>query len=138
MQPEIAPLKIQSNWDGKITLYLKISCSGWNFSQDIKKLIGTYNFTKSFCCVAIWIHNDLVLVRQKLKSCNNISPLAYFPLKIFRATWNCPSRKQANCIAKNNKYKITCRNYILHWLLKKLNLNQLFHKKLVLHGYFSC
>ena len=58
--------------------------------QLIKKLIGTYNFTKSFWCIVIWIHNDLVLVRQKLRNCNNMSLLAYFQLRIFRATWNCP------------------------------------------------
>ena len=56
---------------------------------------------------------------QQLRSWNNISPLAYFPLRIFRATWNCPSGKTDELrLQINNKYKTTCCNYILHWLLK--------------------
>ena len=128
MQPEIAPPKKQSNSDGKITLHLKISCSGWNFSQDIKKLIWTYNFTKSFWCVVIWIHNDLVLVRQKLRSWNNISLLAYSPLRIFRATWNCPSGKTNELrLQKNNKKKKNLLQLYFALAIKKLNQNQLFY-----------
>ena len=137
MQPEIAPLEKERNSDCKITLYKKISCSSWNFSQDIKKLIGIYNFTKSFFCIAIFNNNDLVLVFQKLKSWNKISPLAYFPLRILHATWNCPSRKTNEFrLQKKPKYTISCHSWNFEPDIKKMNQNQQFHEKLVLRCYF--
>ena len=52
----------------------------------ISKKIKCLTFSEILYC-SINLLNNLVPVPQKLGSCNNISPLAYFPLRIIRATW---------------------------------------------------
>ena len=64
----------------------------------ISKKIKCLTFSEILYC-SINLLNNLVQVHQKLRNCNNISPLAYFPLRIFRTTW-IAAPKTANHIAR--------------------------------------